>query len=291
MKSKRIVVMGSTNQDIVNIADRIPKVGETIIGYQFMKLRGGKGANQAVAASKLGGNVIFITCLGNDDFASGIVEDYKNIGMDVSNIEVLNDINSGTALIMVDAEGRNCISVAPNANSKLTMEVVENKKNILINSDYFLVQMETPIDGVEKALKIVKDNGGYTILNPAPARALGNKIFKYIDIITPNETEAEILTGINVTNDNEAKLAAKILFNKGVKTVIITLGSRGAYLYSKDIQGKLLPSYKVDAVDTTAAGDTFNGALIVALSEGHGIEEAIGFANKASAISILKVGA
>lgn len=230
MKSKRIVVMGSTNQDIVNIADRIPKVGETIIGYQFMKLRGGKGANQAVAVSKLGGNVIFITCLGNDDFASGIVEDYKNIGMDVSNIEVLNDINSGTALIMVDAEGRNCISVAPNANLKLTTEVVENKKNILINSDYFLVQMETPIDGVEKALKIVKDNDGYTILNPAPAGALDNEIFKYIDIITPNETEAEILTGINVTNDNEAKLAAKILFNKGVKTVIITLGSRGAYL-------------------------------------------------------------
>ncbi|EDQ6557148.1 ribokinase [Salmonella enterica subsp. enterica] len=291
MNNEKIVVMGSTNQDIVNLSERIPSVGETIIGKRFMMSRGGKGANQAVASSKLGGDVTFITCLGNDPFGQRIVKEYKEIGMDISNLELVDNIDSGMALIMVDFDGHNCISVAPNANAMLTKEVVESKKDIFISANYFLTQMETPIDGVELALKLVKENGGFTILNPAPASKLESNTFKYIDIITPNETEAEILTGIQIKNEMDAKQAAKIFIKNGVKNVIITLGSKGAYLYNDDIRGKLIPGYKVKAVDTTAAGDTFNGALIVALSEGKGIEEAIEFSHKASAISVQKVGA
>jgi ribokinase len=291
MLNNKIVVLGSTNQDLVNKSAHLPKKGETIIGYEFFSARGGKGANQAVAVSRLGGKLSFISCLGKDDFANQLIADYQTAGMDTSKMVQLSDVATGLALIMVDEMGNNCISVAPNANAMLTKEFVTTQLDSLRQADYLLMQLETPIEGVELAAKEAHLANTYVIINPAPAKALSDETYPYVDLITPNETETEILTGIKVTDHASAEAAATLLQQKGVKNVIITLGEKGAYLQSADGIKEIIAGFRVDAKDTTAAGDTFNGALTVALSEGKSLRDAVLFAHRASAISVSRMGA
>ncbi len=287
---KRIVVLGSTNTDMVVKAARIPAPGETILGGNFLMNPGGKGANQAVAAARLGGEVVFIAKVGDDLFGreakvlfakEGLCTDY-----------VFTDVSepSGVALIMVDAKGENCISVASGANGFLTPGDIEAARNEIEKAGLVLMQLETPVETVLCAAQWAAAKGVPVILNPAPACALPEALFNCLDTITPNETEAEQLTGIRVADEASAEAAAKALCAKGVKRVVITLGSKGAFVYSEN-QGTLVPAFKVQAVDTTAAGDVFNGAVAVALTEGFPLIKAVEFAAKAASVSVTRMGA
>lgn len=287
---KRIVVLGSTNTDMVVKSARIPAPGETILGGSFLMNPGGKGANQAVAAARLGGEVVFIAKVGNDLFGreartlfakEGICTDY-----------VLTDAEepSGVALIMVDAKGENCISVASGANGALMPDDLDVAKGEIERAGVVLMQLETPVETVLCAAQWAVAKGVAVVLNPAPARALPGELFKCLSMITPNESEAELLTGVKVTDETSAMTAAKALCAKGVKRVVITMGAKGAFVYV-DGQGTYVPAVKVEAVDTTAAGDVFNGALAVALTEDRPLSVAVNFAAKAAALSVTRMGA
>lgn len=286
----KILVVGSSNTDMVVKSALLPSPGETVLGGQFFSFAGGKGANQAVAAAKLGGYVTFLAKVGNDALGKAAVEGFKKEGIDVSHIITDPSSHSGVALIMVEESGENCISVASGANGKFTDLDIENATLLIEKADFVLVQLEIPLEAVtalvDKAFAYVVP----VILNPAPARPLSDELISKLFIITPNETEAELLTGVKVTDEVSAAKAARILRGKGAKFVIITLGAKGAFLLS-DQEEILIPSMTVKAVDTTAAGDTFNGALTVALAEGMEIKAAIGFANQAAAISVTRMGA
>ena len=290
MKSKKIVVLGSTNTDMVVKSARIPAPGETILGGNFFMNAGGKGANQAVAAARLGGNVTFIAKTGNDLFGRQALELFKNEGINCNCLFVDETTPSGVALITIDAKGENCIVVASGANNNLTADEVLSAGAEFETADVVLMQLETPIDTVVRTAEASFLLGKKVILNPAPACALPAELFKYLYLITPNETEVEILTGVVVTDTTSATKAAMELQKMGVQHVIITMGSQGAFLYS-DGKGQLIPSQKVEAIDTTAAGDTFNGALAVAIAEGKSLTEAVAFGNKAAAISVTRLGA
>ncbi|MDI1324247.1 MAG: ribokinase [Algoriphagus sp.] len=286
----KILVVGSSNTDMVVKSAHLPLPGETVLGGQFFTFAGGKGANQAVAAAKLGGDVTFLAKVGNDALGKIAVEGFKKEGIDVSHIITDPDSHSGVALIMVEDSGENCISVASGANGKFTALDIENASELVKKASYVLVQLEIPLEAVTALVDKAFALGVPVILNPAPARPLSDKLISKLFIITPNETEAELLTGVKVTDEVSAAKAAKILREKGAKLVIITLGAKGAFLLS-DQEEILIPSIQVNAVDTTAAGDTFNGALTVALSEGMEIKAAIRFANQAAAISVTRMGA
>ncbi|BDM63589.1 ribokinase [Shewanella sp. NFH-SH190041] len=290
MSIKNIVVLGSVNQDHTVQAPRLPTKGETVMGHRHVLARGGKGANQAVAAGRLGAQVDFISCMGDDGFARDALIAFEADGINIEHITLCENHNTGIALILVDDNGGNCIAISPNANNKLTAEVVDNKQDTIAKADYLLLQLETPLDGVERAVDIARENHAKVVLNPAPARPLPDSLLAKLDLITPNETEAEVLTGIKVTDEASATVACQHFIEKGVKEVIITMGSQGAFLY-RNGQGTLIPGFRVDATDTTAAGDTFNGALLVALSEGQSMEDAVVFAHRASAISVTRMGA
>ncbi|PJE77609.1 Ribokinase [invertebrate metagenome] len=287
---KHIVVLGSASQDHTVLSPRLPEVGETVKGSKYVTARGGKGANQAVAAARLGGDVTFIACMGNDSFAHEAISAFRKDGINTDHIHLSDDDCTGIALILVDDQGCNCISVAPNANNNMTPERVNDHNPVISEADYLLLQLETPLNGVEKAVELAKEHGVKVVLNPAPARALSDELLSCIDLITPNETEAELLSGVKITDEFSARQAAEYFVDKGVKQVVITLGSHGAYVYENG-GGELIPCYKVAAVDTTAAGDTFNGALLVGLSRDMSMDEAIRFAHKACAVSVTRMGA
>jgi ribokinase len=289
MKSK-IYVIGSSNTDMVIKSEKLPAPGETVIGGVFLMNAGGKGANQAVAAAKLGAEVIFVSKVGDDIFGKQAVEGFKNLGINTDFVFTDSENPSGVALILVDGHGENSISVASGANGNLQISEVQQAINKVQSGDTVLLQLEIPLLTVTETIKKCFEKGAKVILNPAPAQKLDESNFKYLSMITPNETEAEILTGIKVTDLETAKESANDFHSKGILEVIITLGSKGAFYSNQDKQVSI-PSPKVVAVDSTAAGDVFNGALCVAISEGQAIEEAIAFACKAASISVTRMGA
>lgn len=289
-KMNKIIVAGSSNTDMVAVSDKLPAAGETIIGKKFFTNPGGKGANQAVAARRLGGHVIFIAKVGHDLFGKQALETYQKEGIETQYIAREKGSVSGVAMINVDAQGENTIVVAPGANSLLNEKDIEKASESFAQAEIFLVQLEIPLETVISLSKRVSALGKKLILNPAPARALPDELLSHLYMITPNESEAESLTGIRVYDAASAHEAATKLRSRGVKVVIITLGKRGAYLHSDNIS-KLIPAPAVQPIDTTAAGDTFNGALAVALSEGMHLEEAVNFANRCAAISVTREGA
>ena len=286
----RIIVIGSSNTDMVIKSKKLPVPGETILGGTFLMNPGGKGANQAVAAARLGGNVTFVTKTGNDMFGAEAVQIFKNEGIDTRYI-ITDKINpSGVALINVDENGENCIVVAPGSNGNLLQEDIPLQLFEKGKFEILLLQLEIPVATVEYSAVRASENGIKVILNPAPAQKLSDNLLLHTWLITPNETEAEILTGIKINDISSMEKAAISLQRKGVKNVIITLGAEGAYVKSENYSG-LVPGIKVKPVDTTAAGDVFNGALAVALSDGKNIKDAVVFANKAAAISVTRMGA
>jgi ribokinase len=285
-----IIVIGSSNTDMVIKSNKLPVPGETILGGTFIMNPGGKGANQAVAAARLGGNVTFVTKTGNDMFGSEAVNlfDYEKINTRFIVKDALNP--SGVALINVDENGENSIVVAPGSNGTLSADDINGEVFETGKSDIFLMQLEIPLSTVEFVVRKAAGNGNRVVLNPAPAHHIPDDLLCCLFLITPNKTEAEILTGIKVQDDASAALAATALCNKGVKNVIITMGISGAYLLSGAVSERI-PVVPVKALDTTAAGDVFNGALVVALSEGKEMAEAVIFANKAASISVTRMGA
>lgn len=290
MNRPRVVVLGSSNTDMVIKLERIPRPGETILGGEFVVAPGGKGANQAVAAARAGGQVTFIARVGDDMFGQKAVAGFVEDGIDVSHI--VRDANSpsGVALIFVAKDGQNSIAVAGGANARLSPADVQAAAGALDGASALVMQLETPLETVAAASELAAARGVPVILNPAPAQPLPDRLLKQVSILTPNETEAELLTGIAVTDETSAAKAAANLRARGVPTVIITLGSQGA-LVSDAAGPRRIAGFPADAVDTTAAGDVFNGALAVALGEGRAPADAIRFANAAAAISVTRLGA
>jgi ribokinase len=271
-------------------APHLPAPGETILGGTFFMNAGGKGANQAVAAARLGADVVFIAKIGDDIFGKQSVKLFEQEGINTDYI-VLDPVNpSGVALITVDDNAENCIVVASGANAALNPDHLHRAGQTIINAPLILMQLEIPIETIEYVANIAAENKVKVILNPAPACKLSDALLSKVTIITPNKTEAEMLTGIKITDKESTELAAKVLADKGIETVIITLGDKGALVYA-DNKYQWLPAPVVKAVDTTAAGDIFNGALAVAISEGKNIKDAATFACSAAALSVTKMGA
>lgn len=285
----KIVVIGSSNTDMVVRSERLPRPGESVIGGGFMMAGGGKGANQAVAVARMGHRVLFAAAVGNDMFGDAAVAAYKRFGIDTTYI-ARKDTPSGVALIMVDGAGQNSISVALGANNTLTVEDVMPALEQVESGDIVLLQLEIPMETVDACVAVAAAKGARVVLNPAPAAVVSEHTLSKLYLITPNQTEAQTLTGVDVTDEATAQLAAQVLVSHGVERVVITMGSAGAYLY-EDGKGVLIPACKVSAVDTTAAGDVYNGALCAALAEGQSLQDALKFATKASAISVTRVGA
>ena len=288
--SERIVVIGSCNTDMVINTERLPLPGETIIGGNFFMNAGGKGANQAVAAARLGGKVSFIAKVGNDHFGSRSIEQYKSEGIDVEHLLIDNDNPSGVALIMVDAKGENCIAVASGANAMLRTEDIDKAAGQIERGDIVLMQLETPLDTVEYTARIAKGMGKKVILNPAPALHLPDSLLKNLYMLIANETETEHISGITITDMESICRAADVISERGVENVVITLGSKGAFIKENGAYHKV-PAIKVKAVDATAAGDTFCGALCVALAENKSILDAVEFANKCASVTVTRMGA
>lgn len=287
---RKILVVGSSNTDMVIKARHLPRPGETILGGSFFMNPGGKGANQAVAIARLGGLVTFICKTGSDIFGHQSQQLFEEEGINTSYVFSDSEHPSGVALITVDENAENCIVVASGANANLLPSDLNKADEAIAEADLILMQLEIPMETVEYVAEQGHRLGKKVILNPAPAHPLSPSLLKHLYMITPNETEAEMISGIKITDEASAIEAAKVLVGMGVQNVIITLGSKGALAYcDKDVE--MVPALKVEAVDTTAAGDVFNGSLTVALSEGRSLPEAVRFACKASAISVTRVGA
>ena len=286
----QLIVLGSVNADHVLQVPSFPRPGETLIGGNYQVIPGGKGANQAVAAARLNADIGFIACVGDDPFGINIRQDFANDGINIDGVIVAENTPTGIAMIQVSATGENSICLSAEANDKLDCTQIEPHLDKIRAAKYLLTQLETPIEGIEYAAKIAKESGTKVILNPAPARPLSNELLACIDVITPNETEAEVLTGVTVTDDASAHQAALVLHEKGIETVMITLGAKGVWV-SQNGQGKLIAGFRVEATDTTAAGDTFNGALVTGLLEEMPLDHAIKFAHAAAAISVTRFGA
>ncbi|CEI72296.1 ribokinase [Romboutsia hominis] len=286
---KNICVIGSLNMDLVVNVEKMPKAGQTLLGSNFKEVPGGKGANQAVAMARLNGNVTMIGKVGNDSFGETLVNSLKKDNVNTDYIQVEKG-PSGVALITVDKNAQNSIVVAPGANYKLTKEDIDKNIDAIKNSDIVVVQLETPLETIKYALKKAKELGKYTILNPAPAVVLEDGIIENVDLLTPNETELEIISGKSISNEDDINECAQIMINKGVKELIVTLGSKGSLYINKETS-MFKKAYKVEAIDTTAAGDSYTGALAVAISIGKDMEYAMDFASKVGALSVMKEGA
>ncbi len=286
----RIIVIGSSNTDMVVKCKKLPAPGETILGGTFFMNPGGKGANQAVAAARLNGNVTFVTKTGFDLFGEQAIHLFDAEGIDTKYIIKDTKNPSGIALIFVDEDGENCIVVAPGSNAALSAYDINDAVFESDASDVYLMQLEIPVSTVEYVAQKVSEKGNRVILNPAPAHQLSNDLLSSLFLITPNEVEAELLSGIHITDKFTADKAAGRLMQKGVANVIITMGAAGAFLKTKDFS-KMISVVPVKALDTTAGGDVFNGALAVAISEGKDLEEAVMFANKAASIAVTRMGA
>jgi ribokinase len=286
----KIVVVGSSNMDLVVKSPRIPSKGETILGGDFIMTPGGKGANQAVAAAKLGAEVYFVAKLGDDIFGQQSLSNFQKVGIKTEYVEQTKEAPSGVALITVDEAGDNLIVVAPGANLKLLPEDVKKARSAIASSGAVSAQLEVPLETVEFTARLANDAGVPFILDPAPAQKLGDELLRMVSVLTPNETEAEILTGIKITDEKSAHAAAQNLLERGVKAVVLTMGSEGYLLATKD-ETHFVSSIKVNAVDTTAAGDAFTGALGVGLARGKNLKDAALFANYVAALSVTKMGA
>lgn len=290
-----VCVVGSLNMDLVLSVDKIPSIGETILANGLKKIPGGKGANQAVAAARLGSKVVMLGCIGNDDNGKILIENLKKDEIDVNYIKVIDQAPTGIALITVDKKANNSITVVPGANMQIDVKDICNLDKVIEESKVVVAQFETPIETITKAFSIAKKNGKFTILNPAPAKEINEELISLSDVVIPNETETEVITGIDPKDDKSIKEAGQVLIKKGAKSVIITLGSRGAAVIDKD-NFMIVDAYKVNAIDTTAAGDSFIGGVAFYLTK-HGtydyssLCEAVKFANKVSAIAVTKEGA
>lgn len=289
MNQSNILVVGSSNTDMVIKAAHLPSAGETILGGEFFMNPGGKGANQAVAVARLGGKVSFICKTGNDIFGKQSLQLFQDEGIETY---LFSDPNnpSGVALITIDNEAENCIVVASGANATLSPDDLKKADNAISKADFVIMQLEIPLETVIYVAERATELSAKVILNPAPACELPDSLFGKLYLITPNQTEAEMISGVKVENIEQAKTAAQIIHKKGVKNVIITLGQNGALIFS-DGEYHHVPGLKVSAVDTTAAGDVFNGALCVALAEGKDLIASTEFACKAAAIAVTKLGA
>jgi ribokinase len=288
--SKKIVVVGSSNTDMVIKTPRLPKPGETIIGGEFFMAAGGKGANQAAAAARAGGDVHFIARIGDDVFGRQSLDGFVRDGLHIEHVIRDKNAASGVALIIVAPDGENSIAVASGANALLGVEDIQRAKDIIASADIVLMQLESPFETVIEAAEVASAAGVPVILNPAPAQALGDELLSRLSYLTPNKTEAEIMTGITLIAKADLDKAADILLDKGIKGVLITLGSKGVYVASPEVK-EVVPAFPVTPVDTTAAGDAFNGALAVALAEGRTLLEAARFGNAAAAIATTTLGA
>lgn len=286
----KLVVLGSINADHILNLESFPTPGETVTGHHYQVAFGGKGANQAVAAGRSGADIAFIACTGDDDIGERVRRQLLSDGIDVAPVRAVKDQSTGVALIFVNAEGENVIGIHAGANAALSVEQVEAEKARIAGAQALLMQLESPLESVLAAAKIAHQHQTTVVLNPAPARELSDELLALVDIITPNETEAEKLTGIRLENDDDAANAARVLHDKGIGIVMITLGSRGVWV-SHEGQGRRVPGFKVQAIDTIAAGDTFNGAFVTALLEGIALDEAIRFAHAAAAIAVTRKGA
>lgn len=289
---KKILVVGSSNTDLIIQVAEIPRPGETLLGGKFQTFPGGKGANQAVAAARAGGDVVFIAAVGDDAYGEEAVKGYKLDHINTEHIKICRNIPSGIAMITVSHNGENAITVASGANAELMPEDLDHTEEAFDKADLMLVQLETPLETVAQAVKLSNDFNTRVILNPAPAAELPGEILRGTHIITPNELEAESLTGVSIRNQEDAAKAADILHEKGVGTVIITMGAGGAYISDPESGVReVVPGFEVEAADTTAAGDVFNGQLAVAISEGKTLKESVRLAHAAAALSVQKMGA
>lgn len=292
MDKKKIVVVGSSNTDLIIKVPEIPRPGETLLGGEFMTFPGGKGANQAVAAARAGGEVVFIASVGDDAYGKAAIKGYQCDGINTEEIKICKGVPSGVAMITLADSGENAIAVASGANACLLPEDLDEVEEAFDEADILLIQLETPMDTVRKAVELGKEMDLQVILNPAPAAPLSDELLSHVDILTPNETEAEKLSGLSVKSKNDAVRAAAVLHGKGVKTVIITLGAEGAFVSDEESGlSTMIPGFKVDAKDTTAAGDTFNGQLAVALAEGQDLPMAVLLSHAAAALSVKQLGA
>ena len=286
---KNICVIGSLNMDLVVNVDKMPKPGQTIIGSNFKEVPGGKGANQAVAMARLNGNVSMIGKVGEDGFGQTLINSLKNDKVDTTYIKTTKGA-TGVALITVDNNAQNSIVVSPGANFEVKEEDIDNNIEAIKNSDIVVLQLETPLNTIKYALKKSKELNKYTILNPAPALKLDDEIIKNVDLLTPNETELEIISGVSIETEEDIQKAAQIMIEKGVKELIVTLGSKGSLYINKE-KSIFKKAYKVEAVDTYTYIYCYTAALAVALSKDKNIEEAMDFASKVGALSVLKEGA
>ena len=285
---KKILVIGSANIDITATVDRFPSVGETILGDTLSYAYGGKGANQAMACGKLGGDVTFLTCVGEDNNGIEIVKYLSKHNIDISHIKFSKNRPTGTALINIDKNGDNQIIVIQGANLDCDKEYIESNEVLFKEAEYILLQLEIPLDAVEKAIELAAKYNKQVILNPAPANLINKDLYKYITYMTPNEKESMVMAN---TNNNDANENARVLKNMGVKNIIVTLGSKGSMLYKDENNIININANKVKAIDTVAAGDCYNGAFVVALSKGMNEEEAMKYASLASAIAVTRNGA
>jgi ribokinase len=286
---EKILVIGSYNVGLTVFGPAIPKEGQTILGNNFDMGPGGKGSNQAICIARLGGKITFLARIGDDIFGKDAMALFNREGIDTSYINVDSTAHTGAGIIFVDKDCHNAIGVAPGANYKLTPEHIDKAGTLFDKSRFLLMQLETPLETVYHAIEKAKQSGCTVVLNPAPAQKLDAKSMSLVDIITPNESEAEILTGVPVKDFASASRAAKALIAEGAKAVIVTMGGQGC-LYVTAGGEKRFGAYKVKAVDTTGAGDAFNGGLVYALADGRGMDEAIDFASKVAAVSVTSIG-
>ncbi|MGB3366963.1 MAG: ribokinase [Acidaminobacteraceae bacterium] len=284
---KKINVLGSLNMDLVTNVNVTPKVGETILGSGFSQIAGGKGANQAAAIGRLGGNVSMIGRVGKDSFADELLASLRNDNVDIKNVSKSEVKPTGTALIMVNSDGDNSIVVIPGANFDIDRGDICKE---MLDGDYLVAQLETPLEVIESSFKLAKAKGIKTVLNPAPAKKLSKELLSRVDILIPNETEFEFITGHNALDEGELDLGVKKLIDLGTGLVLITLGSNGSVLCDGK-EKKYFETSKVKAVDTTAAGDSFIGGLLYSLSNGKSIDESIVFASKVAALTVTRSGA
>jgi ribokinase len=290
MSNANIVVVGSSNMDIFCYSDRLPVPGETVIGDRYWMVMGGKGANQAVGARRLGAEVTLVGRVGDDVFGQRMLDNFSSHGMALDHIQVDREAGSGVAMILVDKQAENSIVVVPGVNMRISPSDVESAAARLRAADVLLMQLEIPLEAIQRAVDLAREGHTLCVLNPAPARPLPDRILEKVDLLTPNQSEARVLTGIPADTLEGAEAAGQALLDKGVQTVIITLGAQGAFIVqpggTQHVKG-----LRVDAVDTTGAGDAFMAGLAVALAEGKPLEEATRFANVTGALSTQKPGA
>lgn len=286
----KLVVVGSVNADHVLRVPHFPRPGETLTGHSYRVVAGGKGANQAVAAARLGADIAFIARIGQDAIGAQMKAAYAADGVDIDGVTEDPELPTGIAIIYVADNGENSIGISPEANGHLLPDILQEQASLIAEADSLLLQLEVPLPTVEAAIAIAKQHAVHVVLNPAPARPLPDALLRQIDLITPNQTEAACLTGVAVQDEASAARAAGVLHSKGIPDVIITLGKQGVW-FSRLGHGVLVPGFSVTAVDTTGAGDTFNGGLLAALQQQLDWTTALRFAQAAAALSVTRAGA